>query len=361
MKNKIIVLVVVVIVVAGIAIISQNRKGISPGRDNLIKIGVITPLTGGNAYWGESTRMGLKLAEKDLAKEGIRVQFIIEDGQVDPTVALNAAQKLVNVDHVGAIYSEFNPAAIAVTSFLKDKDILSLYDAAPTSPLSQTPNVYKTYMDYESSCKNVAEMLKEKGIKRVGVLKINLEFGDLCLNGIRSVYPDARSESYNAGETDFHTVLLKLKKGNPEVVFNGSFQPEALASLRDMREMGLRVPFVGITDSISPNIIDEYSSRLEGSILFGLSAASAEFTERLKQEYPDQPINNYQAAALAYIHLKQIARALHSCPKDLECAKKVLDKSGPESILGFKGFNNRIASFDTLIQEWRGGKLVDIK
>jgi len=323
---------------------------------------VISPLTGGVAYWGESSVLGIKLAKKDLQRQGINVEFIIEDGQLDPKVALNAAQKLVNINKVSAIYSEFNPAAISVTSFVKDKNILHVYDAAPITPLKESENIYKTYLDYEMSCQKVARLIKNRGINKVGVLKINLEFGDLCLKGIKNVYGNnAVSEEYNPGTNDFKTLLSKLKSENIQALFNISFQPETLSSIKQAREIGINAVFVGLSEIVSPDIEDEYSNLLEGSVMFGLPAVSKEFKAKIEKEFPGKTISNYQAVALAYIHSKQIANALSHCNKDLACVRKEMDNSKAESIVGFTGFKNRIAGFDVLIQEWKNGKFVDIQ
>ncbi len=350
-----------VIVVAAVAIGYSIKDSGEPIETTPIKIGVITPLTGGVAYWGESSVLGVELAKKDLQKQGINVEFIIEDGQLDPKVALNAAQKLVNVNKVDAIYSEFNPAAISVTSFVKDKNILHVYDAAPITPLKESDNIYKTYLNYEASCQKVAQLVKNRGIDKVGVLKINLEFGNLCLKGIKNVYGnDAVSEEYNAGNNDFRTSLLKLKSENIQALFNVSFQPETLASIKQAKELGINAVFVGLSEIVSPDIVGEYSKLLEGSIMFGLPAVSKEFMARIKKKFPGKTISNYQAVALAYIHLKQIANALSSCNKDLVCVREKMDNSKREPIVGFTGFKNHIAGFDVLIQEWKNGKFVNI-
>ena len=358
-KKKWGILIVIIIILWALFTFWQPSEENQPLGEP-IKIGVITPLTGDVAYWGESSRVGIALAEQDLLNDDINVEFIIEDGELDPTVALNAAQKLVNIDRVDAIYSEFNPAAISVTSFLKDKDILHLYDAAVISPLEDTTNTYKTYLDYEVSCQKTAEVLKERGVQQVGALKVNLEFGDLCLRGIQNVFPDVAIETYNVGETDFRTSLSKLTTADMQALFNVAFQPETLTSLRNMEQLDIDAVFVGLTETITPDIVGEYSERLEGSLLFGLPVVAGDFIDRLEGEFSDQSVSNYHAAVLAYIHTKQMVNALHDCKKDLECTKDTLDKTPPESFIGFKGFENRVASFDVLVQEWSNGQLTEI-
>jgi len=80
----------IIVLVAILAIGYFVSKGSSPTSTESIKIGVITPLTGDLAFWGENSRLGVELAKKDLTKEGINVDFIVEDGQLDPKTALNA-------------------------------------------------------------------------------------------------------------------------------------------------------------------------------------------------------------------------------------------------------------------------------
>lgn len=328
---------------------------------NLTKIGVVTPLTGGVAYWGESTKLGIELAEKELQDSGMNVKFIIEDGQLDPKVALNAAQKLVNIDKVNAIFSEFNPAAISITSFVKDKGVLHLYNAAPVSPLTETDNAYKSYLDYEYSCGKTAQLLKNRGIDKVGVLKANLEFGDLCLKGIQSVYGEnVYSENYNAGNTDFRTMLTKIDSQNVSAIFNISFQPETLASLKSMNELGINATFVGLSETITPEIVTEYSKSLEGSIMFGLPSVDEKFMAKVNAAYPEKDIKATQAIAMGYLHAKQLATSFEECSGDIECAKEKLNNAKSDSIIGFTGYNNRIAVFQTLIQEWKDGKFIDI-
>ena len=92
---------------------------IACSQEGIIKIGIITDLTGPASYWGESTQEGAEVALKELREEGYNVELIFEDFQLDTKKALTSAQRLL-LEDVDAIYAEFNPAAVAVGSLLKD-------------------------------------------------------------------------------------------------------------------------------------------------------------------------------------------------------------------------------------------------
>ncbi len=354
MKSKILI---TIIILGLITVFVVNRP-----ESNALKVGIISPLTGNSAYWGESTLIGMRLAEAELKMEGINIDFIIEDGKLDPATALSAAQKLVNVDGVTAIFSEFNPASISVASFLKGKNVFHLYNAASISPLDSGTNNFKTYLDYEMSCKETAQYIKDhKNVKRVGVLKMNLEPLELCLKGIQSVFgSDAVVESYDPSATDFRVELTKLDKAKVDAIFHASFQQQTLISLKEMQRLNMKELFVGLTETITPGIILEYKTLIEGDIFFGLPPVSEELAALIKSASSNKDVGSYNAAGLAYVHLVQIGHALAKCGSTI-CIEKEMSESIPNPEIGFQGFNNRIAEFDVLISEWENGKFVSVK
>jgi branched-chain amino acid transport system substrate-binding protein len=360
MNKKITLIVGLIILIVVVMLVGdadgRNQQG--------LKIGVVTPLTGGVAYWGESTVVGVRMAEEGLAKDGIKIKFILEDGQLDPKVALNAAQKLVNVDKVNAIFSEFNPASIAVSSFLEDKNVFHLYNSVIVSPLAQSPNNFKTYLDYQASCREVAKYLMDhKGVKKVGVLKMNLEHGNLCLKGIEEVFgsDNVVVEAYNPGVMDFRSLIGKITTKGADVIFHASYQPETLASIRQMDELGVGKLFVGMSENITPDIIEEYSPLINGDIFFGLPQVDERLKNQIKESNMGKDVPDYNAAALAYIHMLQLGRAVHKCGSDSKCTADYMAHVKPEAAIGFQGFSNRIAKFDNRIVQFVDGAFVEVE
>ena len=354
----IIALIVIALVVWGIIVsVTDNQN-----RDR-IKVGVITPLTGDSAWYGESTVAGFQLAKEKLAEKGIEIEVISEDGKVASKPALNAAQKLVNVNDVDAIYSDFNPAAISVSSFLADKDIIHIYDAAPVSPLEESNNIYKTYLDFYASCNAAAKRLKKRGVEKPGVLKMNIEFGELCLKGIKSVYPNPIVESYNQGNTEFLSHLTKLRAEDVDSIINISLTQETFSSLKARAQLNMRdIPFIATADSLPENLVQKNVTLMDNVIAFGLPQASEEFVDLLRSKYPRRVNNLYKpVSAMAYLHGMQLGRAFDTCSGKLACVRSELNNAPPFSEIGFQGFKNRVAKFDPYFTEWNGSEFVELK
>ncbi|MBI4145848.1 ABC transporter substrate-binding protein [Candidatus Woesearchaeota archaeon] len=342
MKNKLWLLIsAAVLVIITLAALNFNRTA------NTLNIGVITDLTGPAAYWGESSRVGANLAVADLKKEGHEVNLLFEDHQLDATKALTSAQKLVNIDNVDAIYAEFNPAAISVGSFVKDKDLLYVYDAAVTSPLTGNSLAFKTYLDYQEGCKQVANRFKSEGFERIGVLKVNLEAGELCLSGVKEVYGDAAFvESFNLGDQDFRTQLLKLKERNVRAVIAAMFEGDTLNTLKVIKEQKLDMKYGTVEDSITRQVTSLYAKELEGSWSFGFGQVSPEFSNRISGE----KLSTEYGAAVTYTHIMQMGRALGSCNGDLACVRQKIEASKPDATIEFEGFNQHMAIFNMTIK-----------
>ena len=60
--------------------------------------------------------------------------------------------------------------------------------------------------------------------------------------------------------TSSPTRITKLKTKHVDAVFNIAFQPETLVSLRNMRDLQTDIQFIGLTEIISPDIIDEWKN-----------------------------------------------------------------------------------------------------
>jgi len=322
-------------------------------KSQTVKIGIVTDLSGPAAYWGESSRAGAELAEKELEEQGYNVDLIFEDYQLEAPKALSSAQKLVNVDNVDAVYAEFNLAAASIGSFIKDKNKIFIYDASVTSPLEGNNNAFKTYLDFQAGNKLVAEKFKGQGVGKIGVLKMNLEPGELGLIGVKEVYGNnAIVESYDLGTTDLKTQVLKLKNSGVGAIINvAAFEGDTLNTLKAMKELDYKVPFGTVDDSITQNVLDTYRPELEGAYTFGFSEVDKDFSDRLASKSGKKLATEY-GAAITYTHIKQIVKSLVTNKMDVTKASQSIENSKTDSTIGFEKFNNRIADLKMTIKQY---------
>ena len=105
-----------------------------------IKIGVITPMTGGAAQIGKDMTSGISmwLEENGGTIAGRKVEVIVEDSQGQPNVALTKLQKLVESDRVHVLVGEiFAHIGYAMAPKVDEYRIPMLYPVIAADDLTQ--------------------------------------------------------------------------------------------------------------------------------------------------------------------------------------------------------------------------------
>jgi len=111
------------------------------GKDELV-IGEFGSLTGGDATFGGSTKLGVESAMAELTSQaqgkigGLPVRVVVEDDQSQAQEAATAVQKLINQDRVIAVIGE-----VASSRSLAGAPICQAAGVPMISPSSTNPKV----------------------------------------------------------------------------------------------------------------------------------------------------------------------------------------------------------------------------
>lgn len=326
-----------------------------------VKLGFVSDLTGIGAYWGTQAQRGLELARHDIGLQGGVLDLVVADHTFKPIVALSEAQKLINLDKVDALWVEFAPTAVATSDVAARAHKLFINNSAATSLLKTNPYAFKAYLDYERGCKAIAHFWKSRGLLKVGMLKLNGEFAELCLRGALAEYPKLMVLSYDFGES-VSSQILRMKSKGMQAVLNPGLEVDTLNTFKAMREINYHVP-VGISepDGLSDQVRMEYSDMLEGVTTFGFPRISDEFKSKFRARFPAAPTDSLEGAAMAYTHALQIYSAFQSCPdRDVDCVVKQMSVSPPNPTLQFLRWESHIAVYDFTLKEWHNNELIPV-
>lgn len=205
-----------------------------------IKIGVLLPLTGSSAYWGIEAKKGMDMALGEVNIKGEAIKIIYEDTQSKVDVAVTAAQKLINMDKVNVIYSNFSGVSLAVSPIAKNSETPLFYGAFTQTPLQDNPLSFKGFLSFDQPCEKYAKQLKDKGIKKIAVLN---EFGDayqFCKAGLKKYFSDNDIEvTETLTGADFRTLLLKLKNNKTEAIVMMTYENNSINIFKQIKELNL--------------------------------------------------------------------------------------------------------------------------
>ncbi len=222
-KNvKIVVWVVGILIVVWLGISLSGNSNTAAGT---VKIGVIAPLSGDAAAYGQEGQkvLNYRLAEIN-AERGTKFELVYEDGKCSGSDAVAAFQKLTDVDGVKFIIGGLcSSETLGIAPLTKDGKAL---DVSPWSsnPAIEGASPYLFSTSYSDNA--IGETLASEMSKffRVAIITEQTDYSI----GVKNVwekkiaeYPDVKivsNEIFSKGATDFRNLLLKVKKTNPDAI-----------------------------------------------------------------------------------------------------------------------------------------------
>lgn len=270
-------------------------------KEKVIKIGMVSPLTGDVKTFGESTRNGFTLAiEEANANGGIigdSIKMYIADDRNDPTEARNAGSKLINQDGVKLIIGSVSSKCSIPLS-----EICQAADAVMITPTSTNPKVTvnddNSRKDYifracfidlfqgRVAAKFAIDSLKAK------TAAILYDVGNDYVKGLAEFFRDSYQklggkiityESYTKDDADFSALLTKVKRDNPDILYVPDYYNKVGLIAKQARQLGIKAVMMGGDGWDSPDML-----KIAGDAIVG-----GYFTNHYSPDDPRPEVQNW--------------------------------------------------------------------
>ncbi|MFH1034723.1 MAG: ABC transporter substrate-binding protein [Pseudomonadota bacterium] len=239
-----------------------------------IKIGLILPLTGGSAAYGEMSLMGIRLAQAQRDQVlGRPVELVLVDNKSDKVESSNGVNRLIQRDQVVAILGPLSSSEALAAAPVAEAAKVPLVTAWATNPLvtQKRHYVFRTcFSDPFQGGVAANFAIKNLGAKTAALL---LDVGRDYSVGLASFFKKSFAElggripltvNYSQGDQDFSAQLLAIKAKNPDVIYLPGYLPEEPLILRQARELGLKAPFLSGDAAQSDELIKIGGAAVEG-------------------------------------------------------------------------------------------------
>jgi ABC-type branched-subunit amino acid transport system substrate-binding protein len=279
----------------------------------VVKIGIITPLTGDLAFVGQSVRNGINYGLQDLGNTKFKYVAVFEDNQYHGTKTALITPKLINIDKVDALISTWTETGLIVSPIAEKYKVLH-FGMCWAPKVAEGRYNFDIYAPPREQVRAYVAGLKKRGITSLAILYCNSNSANQLLEELNKQLPAAgiqvvAREGFNFGERDFRTVLAKINQKHPAALFMHGFSPEVELIGRQFTEG--KFPF----QLTSIEIFDEtpQQSLFEGDWYAGPILADPALAERYRRQF-----GYYMMNAVPYMHdiVKIIAQAYESFPGD---------------------------------------------
>jgi len=346
-----------------------------------IKVGVLLPLTGSQAKFGEIEKRSFEMALEEInAKGGVngkKIELIFEDDTGKPDVGRSAVEKLISREQVPVITGGYSSSVVSASAPVAQQykvpflictgsadDITEKgydYVFRLNPPASEYANAVQSFMQ------DVAK------VKTAAILYENTQFGqsssksfekELEALGVKVVI----KEGYQAGAIDFKPILTKVKAANPDLLYMVSYVMDASLLMRQSKELGINPRlFVGggagftlpeFQKSAGDAADYVYSATLWAETL-PFPGAKEYFNKYRKLYNEDTEYHGAEAYAAMYVVADALKRAKSITPKDVRDALAATDMMTAFGPVKFVSYDKKTQQnkLDTYLVQWQKGNL----
>lgn len=252
------------------------------GAQDMIKIGLLAPLTGPAAADGLSVQNSVRLAVEKVNGEGgvlgKKVELITYDDRADGKEAVALARKLIEQDKVVAVVGgSYSTPSRAMAPIFQEEKIPAVYAYAVHPDVTKAGNFnfrngFLGMVEGKAAAYTAVKLLKAK---RVALLISDNDFGRTLAEGFK-MYIDKYAkgaatitsvQAYPMQEKDFKAYLSKIKDENVDAIFSSGYYFQTGPVVKQAREMGIKAHIIGEEGADSPKFLEIAGKSAEGFII----------------------------------------------------------------------------------------------
>lgn len=285
--KKISMFVLVVLLMISVVGCADSTKAVDTGAgagegSNIIKIATVTPLSGSQAAVGESIKNGAQLALEERVEEfkalGFDLQLAPQDDQADPKIGVVVAQKLIMDNDLLAVVGHWNSGVAIPSSEVYAKGNLAMVSPANTANDVTDRGLLNVNRicarDDAQGPAGADYAFNELNAKTIFIIQDKTTYGQGVADEFKKQYENIGGkvlgyEGITPGESDFSAVLEMVRASNADAVYFGGIYPEGSLILKQLKEKGIDVMFMGPDGMDSGEVIN-----IAGDAAIGMSYTS---------------------------------------------------------------------------------------
>ena len=306
---------------AAMAVSTVTPVSVFAESEETFKIGVIGPMTGDYAQYGNGVYNAAKIAADEINANGGFNGYQVEildagDDQGDPEKAVNAYNDLLDKGMQMLCGTVTSGACIAVGAEAADSTFLFTPSATAVDSITAGDNEFRMCFTDPMQGTKSAEYISEKGLAtKVATLYDSMAdynsgvhdaFVSACGDyGLEVVADEAYTTDNN---TDFSVQLGKIKDSGAELLFLPNYYSDNALILQQAHDLGLDIKIFGVDGMDGILTLEGFDTSLaEGLMLLTPFTADAQddltknFVAKYKEQYKDTP-NQFAADAYDCIY-----------------------------------------------------------
>lgn len=218
---------------------------------NPIYFGVSGPFSGDRAEYGAVWKKGMNMAVDEInAAGGIKgrpVELVYQDTQSDPKQSVPVAQKFVDDERIIAELGDFSSAASMAALPIYERGKLVQFGLTNSDPKFTKGGEYmfSTAPTMQMDAALMADIAVKHLGKQAAVFYQASDWGDTSQKVFVERYKAVGGqvvalENYLLTDKDYHAILSKARRANPDVLVLFSYYTDGALLLQQAQDVGLK-------------------------------------------------------------------------------------------------------------------------
>lgn len=220
------------------------------------KVGVITSLSGSEAYGGNVTRRGYELWAETVNKKGgikvgdksYQVKLVFADDQSDPNAGADAAQRMITSENVDFILGPYTSGVTMAVA-----PILEKYKVPMITGSAESPLIWKQKFKYTFGTIPAVDLTGSTPISTL-TKEVQPAPTSIAILGVNDPFSKAVAEAFKAAAekdglkvvkydivpagTDFTPLISAIKGMNPDILAVGGHEKEHMEIVKASKSLG---------------------------------------------------------------------------------------------------------------------------
>ncbi|MGB3866022.1 MAG: ABC transporter substrate-binding protein [Xanthobacteraceae bacterium] len=312
---------------AAAAVLLLGVSAVAAQAQDTVKIGLIVPMTGGQASTGKQIDNAVKLYMQQHGDTvaGKKIEVILKDDAALPDNTKRLAQELIVNDKVNIIAGfGVTPAAFAAAPLATQAKVPEIVMAAGTSVITErSPYIVRTSFTLAQSSTIIGDWAAKNGIKKVATLTSDYAPGHDALKFFKEHFTAGGGEIVEEvkvplANPDFAPFLQRMKDAKPDAMFvfvpagqGGNFMKQYAE--RGLDKSGIKV--IGPGDVMDDDLLNGMGDAALGVVTAHIYSAAhpskvnADFVAAYRKAYNQRPgfmaVGGYDGIHLVYEALKK--------------------------------------------------------
>jgi len=304
-----------------------------------VKIGLLAPLTGDLANYGQVLERGAQLAHRDFNQEGLTIKLYPRDTGCDATKAVDATKEFVKLGVVAIIGDTCSSSTAAALPIANENKILILSPSASSASLSIANDFFfRTYPTDSHQGVFATKLMYDRGLHKIAIMHGTDTYGTSLDATAKTEFAKlggtiTSDTSFESTDTDFKATLRTILADKPDALYIISKDEAASAAIVvEARQLGLTVPVYGSDALKDTSFITDMGAVGNGMTVIAPTTGNQTFLDEYKATYGAEPAN--ATGAQSYDAYMALMRAIKNGATTGDAIRKALPTTDFQGVSG---------------------------